>query len=98
MDKQRLGQIFRHLLRDILNETDEELGMPYDEIASYMADWSLKLSMNDELMRDDHAFDAELRKARNDVRAFAGLNGSHPDHRHILGSIQGAIAVGARAL
>jgi len=112
MDKTRLAQLFRHLIRDVLNETDEEVGQPFDAIAAFMAEQCL--SIQDKLLKMaeadadmalqevapqlDHQFDAFVREARDEVKRFAGLNSSHPDHRHLLGAIQGAVALGTKAL
>jgi hypothetical protein len=97
MDKQRMTQLFRHLLRNILNETDEELGQPFGDIADFMADQCVLLKDRAQAESwDDHRWDSELMDARDEVKRFAAMNGSHPDHRHILGAVQGAMAVGAR--
>jgi hypothetical protein len=93
-----MTQVFRHLLRSILNETSEELGQPFDSIADFMADQVDELCQLAFSTADwnDHKMDLEIIKARDEVKKFAGLSGSHPDHRHILGAIQGSMAVAAQ--
>lgn len=94
-----MTQLFRHLLRGILNETQEELGQPFGDIADFMADKCQEM-VNQSIDQgwNDHRFDAELREARDDVKRFACMTGSHPDHRHILGAIEGAMAIAVRTL
>lgn len=97
MNEDDLKRNMRHLLRDALNETGLELSTSFDEVAAYSIERAAHLAT----ITNDHGFDKALRAERNNVCMMAGLNvadSANALDQRIIGIIQGALAIAARAL